>query len=678
MKKPILILALIAALAAQVRAQSQNTATGNGTPNQNFAGGGSGSGGLSATPTTLLPQQANLLWAYWKLPTENPCAWIDYSGHGNNATGCSGTAPTIQTDIGGAGFSAISGGSISYPATVNGANTIALVTRAVTFTPSNGGTNQTVFTGTDVNHRMVLTFNYAQAGAGSSGFNQGFTPLLSCSPGSTIGWVGPASPTAPAIWIITNNGTGQPQIYYNGYFMNPQAAAVCFGQQTSGNFQEGNSTNNLNGYIGPTMGWSVNFSAQDALVATQVIREAMQVRGFDWSQCQYNQPNINGQQCGEYNFPIYHIDGDSLFQANAAGAAFFPTNINGTVSLVNNALSAQGLCGYGGTNGSGHDARFAIAASLANGPKGLGNAEAMWLGTDDSGTSSQQLTQCYISAAQVFKSYSVPFFPITMPDRSTFDTKKNTFVAAMRQNKFAFDLMGDMTIWVGTGADGASANTNVFTDGTHFTIPAQFKFIAPSILAPYNHYFGAQDWSTATTDSSAPPAPTAITAITESGNTVTITTAGTPATCFAGQWAQVIGQTGVATYNDFYWIESTTGTTIVGRNLTSGLGAGTATGTVSCPSQKDADNYKTLNFGASANTWFLQPMEYWMGGARSPDRCVHITNINAGASVIGGFTTDHTQTINGSATFSLAAHTSVTLCPKPNATSAGGGDWITQ
>lgn len=686
----------VCSTATAVTGSSQNVSLGSCPALSNASSGAS----LSSTPTSLLPQQNTLAFAYWKLPTENPCFWIDYSGHGNNATGCGangGTPPTIQPDIGGAVyFGTPPGMPVSYPAAVNGINTYAVVTRPFFFPPASGGTNQAILAGNGggaAGHFELFQFTFSLAGIGSSGFSQGFTPEMICEPaggGGTITWIGPEDPSAPAVWIFTNNGSNLPLIYYNGYLVAAQGAATCFGDQTLGNFQEGGTAAGkgyavntfFQGYIGPAIGWFGNFNAQDALVATQVIQEAMQVRGFDWNQCSNNQPNINGQQCGEFVIPEYVLHGDSLLQGNPSGGAYFPTNVNGTVTVVNAALSADSLCGYGASNGSMHDSRFSLARSLSNFPKGLGNAVMVWGGTDDNGaTTATQLTNCYQSMAAVHKQYGVPFFPALMADRTLNDAKKNAFAAAMRQNRFSFDLMADFAIWPATGADGASGNTNVFTDGVHFTNAASFKFIPATLTAPYNHYFGNADWGTATTDTVAPVAPTAITAITEGTggpNKVTITTAATPANCTTNTWAVVTGQTGVATYNDFYWIESTTGTTIVGTNLTSGLGAGTATGTVVCPSQVSADNYKVLNFGVNANPWLLRPCEEWAGGARSADRNIHILNINAAASTIGGFTTDHAQTINGAATLSIPAHSSVTLAVKPNATSVAGCDFITQ
>src|SRR5882757_8970525 len=82
-------------------------------------------GGSSVSPTgipgtagvTAVPITSGLLAEFRHLPGENPCLAVDYSGNGNNGTGCVGVSPTAVAGSGGVLFAG--NGAISLPAALN-------------------------------------------------------------------------------------------------------------------------------------------------------------------------------------------------------------------------------------------------------------------------------------------------------------------------------------------------------------------------------------------------------------------------------------------------------------------------------------------------------------------------------------------------------------------------------
>jgi len=68
--------------------------------------GGTSQASIPGTPgITAVPVTSGLMAEYRILPTESACAIVDYSGSGNNATGCTSVSPTIIAVTGGLLFS---------------------------------------------------------------------------------------------------------------------------------------------------------------------------------------------------------------------------------------------------------------------------------------------------------------------------------------------------------------------------------------------------------------------------------------------------------------------------------------------------------------------------------------------------------------------------------------------
>ena len=83
----------------------------------------SSSGGV-ATTTITAPVQSGLLADYRMLPSESACALVDYSGNGNNATGCVGTSPSLAATTG--GLVGNGAGAVALPAALNATLTVQM------------------------------------------------------------------------------------------------------------------------------------------------------------------------------------------------------------------------------------------------------------------------------------------------------------------------------------------------------------------------------------------------------------------------------------------------------------------------------------------------------------------------------------------------------------------------
>lgn len=92
----------------------------------NQGGGGTTAASIPGTPgLTAVPVTSGLKGEFRALPTETAAGLLDYSGNNNNATGTTGTAPTIVANTG--GVSCPGNGAILLPASLNSALTIQAV-----------------------------------------------------------------------------------------------------------------------------------------------------------------------------------------------------------------------------------------------------------------------------------------------------------------------------------------------------------------------------------------------------------------------------------------------------------------------------------------------------------------------------------------------------------------------
>ena len=184
-------------------------------------------------------------------------------------------------------------------------------------------------------------------------------------------------------------------------------------------------------------------------------------------------------------------------------------------------------------------------------------------------------------------------------------------------------------IWAATGA---TANTEFMSGGLHMTVASAANIGGPYMQRGLNRLYGHKDWSSATTYVSPAAAATAITAASESGSTVTITSTLNPP---AGSCAVISGVT-PSDYNNISgecWnVLTTSATNFTFMHFLTGLGPGTVFGTVSVPEQQDVDVYSILNFGAGNFT--LEPCGGYTG------QKLYIKNVNAVASTVVPFGND--------------------------------------
>lgn len=226
------------------------------------------------------------------------------------------------------------------------------------------------------------------------------------------------------------------------------------------------------------------------------------------------------------------------------------------------------------------------------------------------------------------------------------------------------DMMVDFAEDPLLGADGLAGVSACFQgDAIHPNQACQYNNLTPMMQRSVNSRLGCLNFSCATTYASGAPAATAVTATSESTNTMTFTTTLNPP---VGSSVVCTGIT-PAGYNSpaqGWYVLTTAAGNFTAFNNTTGLGVGTVFGVCSVPQEKDGDVYAILN-----NT-----------GSHTLLSCVGRTwpivrkNINAGAVTI---TTWGSELINGAATYVLPANASVTLYPTLVSAGAAGCNWRT-
>lgn len=199
--------------------------------------------------------------------------------------------------------------------------------------------------------------------------------------------------------------------------------------------------------------------------------------------------------------------------------------------------------------------------------------------------------------------------------------------------------------------------TNLYqADNTHPSAHGQINVISPLIEREVNTIYGNLDWNVASTYTTTALAATATTAGSESGNTVTITTAATPANVVVGTLVTVAGVT-PAGYNGDFLVLTRTATQITYFNPTTGLGAISVQGTIVAPQEQDQDALAILG-GSAAGP--IHTLETCQGRSRNlPGRnytiARMITNTNATPWVITPWKAG--ETINGAATMNAPVAT---------------------
>ncbi|HEY6339351.1 MAG TPA: hypothetical protein VIW68_12730 [Candidatus Sulfotelmatobacter sp.] len=238
----------------------------------------------------------------------------------------------------------------------------------------------------------------------------------------------------------------------------------------------------------------------------------------------------------------------------------------------------------------------------------------------------------------------------TLPTRTTagFDAKRDAYNTLLRQscpNIVWCPILIDTAADLGVGPDGGGSNATYFSDGVHLiALTSLFNNLSMIVNRQVDRYYGNKTWSTANTYTASGLNTTATTAVTESGNTVTVTFGGGVQMCQAGQ-PVIIASVTPAGYNtpanQGYMVLSASTSTVTYTNPTSGLGNASVQGTLKCPQQVPADDHLILGGASAAQNFYLDDCV----GQTQPTY-IKVTDTNAWT--INPFFT--TETINGGAT----------------------------
>lgn len=625
-----------------------------GTPGGNWAipgpAGSSGASGTSLVQTGLLAQYALL--------DGSGTTISDSSGNGNNGTLASGTnAPTWITT--GLSFNSASQQYVSLPAVLNSAKSIMVC--AGNPVPSPG-----------IIAPFVMSNNGGVGTSGSIMFAATTVPGASpnqtaamhlasfVTSSSTAGAESRALLSGPVClaWVMNSLD----DIYVNGV---EDSTISKFrglsGMVTTGNYQLGGSATGgaspyfYTGQIYYVVFYSIALTPLQIAQNTAFLNAAMQARGL----------NLNpGESAGNNDIAIF--DGDSI----TAGAGLTTpwvgqlTLAAPTVYVCNN---GQASINSTQTLQSAYSCVDPTFNSFAN-----RNTCTLWIGTNDGGSSSQPITANIAQYCRARRSLGFKVNVATMISRNGEDTLKNTLNAALRQtwSEYADGLI-DVAANPNLGADGAYASSTYFqqTAGVHPTQQAATNIIVPLMQRAVNRLWSSQDFSSANVYTSGAPSPTAITAASQSGNTMTFTSTLNPP---VGSLVVVAGMT-PSGYNSSnsgsggWLVLTSSSSSFTAYNGTTGLGVGTGFGTASVPQQLDEDKYVVLGGSSSGQNFTLQTAIGLTG------QKIYIKNTNSNSWTVTPF---GSETIDGHSSVSLASGATLVLQSQLVSASAAGANWI--
>lgn len=614
----------------------------------------------------------NGLIARYEIPsTDSAAALTDSSGLGNNGTGTVGTAPAIGAN-GGVVCNGV--GAVMLPASLNSAQTIAIYA-----TIGNQGFANSDFWpvgGSVIAHSVAITVDsfggIVGAGADSTAFNLNIVGSKgnggTTGSRSNSGMLGTGS-------IILSMGATNDHVYINGseisYYSN-SIGPTSAGNQTSGNFQICGSA--ASGYMPNATIWKVfiynrPLSSSEAAqlntwLATQATNSAV------------NPPsNVNPSVA---NSSILFVQGDSI--ESGRNGTFIPP---APVAVLNGNPSPQYTVierGIGGAEANWLTQSPATITGNYYNPIAQDNLMVLDLCTNDVGGGGRTTAQCMQSLSQIAKTWTNlggRYLLTSLRSYTGHDSNAQSLNTAQLQNWRAMGAIGyvDYMSDANLGATNAYQNTLYFFDGTHPSQHGFYNDLTPIFQRAVNRANGHLDWGSATTYTTGAPAATAITAASETGNTMTFTSTLNPP---VGACVIVTGVT-PAGYNSpttggCWYVITTSSTNFTVWNGTTGLGAGTVFGSASVPLQKDLDVYFILGGNAAAPNFSLESCEGYSGQSLF----AMVTNTNASPWTITPFKSS--ETINGGTTFtapvaSAANHPVVELKSIPNATGTGGCTW---
>lgn len=606
---------------------------------------------------------SGLMAQYRILPGDTVCALPDSSGNGNNGTACAGIAPTIQAATGGLTGTA---GAVILPAALNTALTVQLFI-------SNVNTNGVILAGngTAANSNILMSSVFQQA-ADSDGQIDKNARIFSARASGAIPGAIAAYPRA----ILTGNvnvawllDSPTDRILLNGidpypagsegsslnYFLLSSFAATA-GHQTVGAYQLGGIascaaivacnyyTAQATGNIYYALFYNRVLTNPEVQANVIAMQQAMAGRGVLVTPF-----NVSTDEIGRNTLAI---DGDSISCGPCVlgGPTAWPSALTlDEAWLTINQARNFGLYGSEqqnvlpiGANQAGAIEYGSLAIDPLYRPGGTKNLDFTWLGTNDVGFGGAAQAEAGMRQYCTDR-HKVGWtcFVSTMASRAD-DTGKNIFDTWVRSHWAEFaDGFADFGADPNLGADGASASAVYFlVDHIHPTQFADYNAVLPIAQRAINRKFGHTNFSVATTYTTGAAAATAITAASESGNTVTITSVLNPP---VGSSVTIAGVT-PSGYNGIYTVRTTSAPSFTLYNV-SGLGAGSVFGTAAIPLQKDADQYVILGGSATSPSFTLESCVGYTG------QNIYLKHSNTTSPWV--LTPTNSETIDGAATLTM-------------------------
>jgi hypothetical protein len=640
-----------------------------------FSAPSAGTGGVTGSPipfatTQLLNAYSGWIGMYW--PTAGSGTTLaDSSGKSNNATfnncGGGGANPTWASPIG-LTFVRASFECVQLPAALNSAETLIVATSITSIvgafpSPIIGNGN-----GSTGNCNGITLFSYLSSTTPANRFNATANGTTTSDQNGAIVGSG-----VPAFLVYTFSPStadalydgAQPLTLFGGLSNTPLQSTGVYqlGGAVGGNCIGSITTMDGTIYFAGFLNRQIAANEESGIYA--IVSDALNKMGV----------NVTSQNSGTNN--TCAMIGDSLF-SNGGLPTFmnfvsgFSCNFEvnafaGMYSLI--PLSAQ---------------PYSILPIVQN--RGQTCLSYMWLGTDGVINANLSPASEWASQSAFVRGVPQPCKQIltTMISRtgtgfggSTGDQLKNTFNGLVRSTWRQTGAAGlvDLASFPGVGADGANATSPPFISGDniHLMNGALYNFAGVAVQNAMQMAAACQDFSCATTYSSAAAAAVATTAGSQTTNTITITMAATPANCQVGNTVHVAGTTPAGYSTSGSWssmgpqILTRSATQITYYNDNSGLGAITVQGTVVCPQMQPQDVYSIVNFGAGNYT--LLSCQGQTGQRR------YIRNINGTPTTL---VPDGSESITGAgaAPTTLAANTTAILESTLVSASAAGCNWV--
>jgi hypothetical protein len=458
--------------------------------------------------------------------------------------------------------------------------------------------------------------------------------------------------------VMTAAAGGGDTIYFNG--QTNVTATLCAGSsaaaQTTGAFQIGGAAAG-SGFANATfctctIYWARFFNrlltAQEVAQDTAAITNTMIGYGVPVNMGSTDQSDI-----------VLAV-GDSLVVGNGAMSPW------PQVAVVNNSATISAR-GKSGATSATIVSDYGIMTSPAIRPNAVRTIYAYWAGTNDiAASATAQVTAgtmrqfCILAHLQGAKCILT-----TMISRASFDTGAqglNPLIRNLYEQGYA-DSVADLAADTLLSPNSLGTSACYQGDNIHYKTGCSNNDVAIIEDAAVNSVMGNWSFDTGATYASGGTAAIATTNATQSGNTMTFTSAGFTAGMFVvGTRMVCTGITPVG-YNGVWTIKTNGGTTLTAYNDTTGLGNQSVAGTCQGEQLQQADNYATLNGGAV--NFMLSSCLDWVG------RSVHLFNINAGSTTLVAF---NSETITGSATVAQNAH--AILYSKLTSNVSGACTWV--